>query len=728
MAAYIALIRTSLRLTMRDRTVLFFNYLFPLVFFFVFAQVMHAEQGGIINQVVNMVLTISVLGSGFFGAGMRAVSDREQNILRRFKVAPISPMPILVSTMITGIIHYLPVLFIVLALSHFIYGMPVPPQWPSLVVFLTAGVFAFRALGLIVAATVNSMQESGLVTQLLYLPMLFLSGATFPISIMPVWLQTVAQFLPATHYFTGMQSILGARESLLQNLQPFFALALCGAVGLFIASKLFRWEKGEKVRPAAKAWVLGVMAPFLILGVYQAYTKQNVAKNKGLERQIMRSRSLLIRNARIFVGDGQVIENGSVLIRNGHIEQVFAGAAPDGKSLKADEIEAAGKTLLPGLIDVHIHLASSGGFSEKQGYNQPAAMSRALAAYLFSGVTAVKSVGDPLDTALKHRALVASGVRSGAELFLTGPMFTIEGGHGTEYFKGIPEQIRKQIYAQVLRLPKTPEEARRDVDEVKAKGVDGIKAILEGGWPGTLFERMDVSILRAVAVEARAQKLPIVVHTGDSRDIADALRAGVDGIEHGSARDVIPAEILAELKRSGTAYDPTLAVLEAIGDLRNGKTDLLNRSLVQQIGPSDLLESTKKFVQSDAGKGMFKGAGNLLAVGTDNLRRAWQAGAMLVTGTDSGNPLLIHGSALHRELQLWVKAGIPPAIALQAATYNAARLLRADSRIGLIRKGYEATLLLVDGNPLEDISATERISVVLFKGEHISRSELFKQE
>jgi imidazolonepropionase-like amidohydrolase/ABC-type multidrug transport system permease subunit len=728
MAAYIALIRTSLRLTMRDRTVLFFNYLFPLIFFFIFAQAMHAEQGGMINQVVNMVLTIGVLGSGFFGAGMRAVSDREQNILRRFKVAPISPMPILVSAMITGIIHYMPVLFIVLTLSHFLYGMPIPPQWPSLAVFLIAGVFAFRALGLIVAAVVNSMQESGLVTQLLYLPMLFLSGATFPISIMPVWLQIIAQFLPATHFFTGMQAILGAHESLLQNLQPFFALLLCGVVGLFISSKLFRWEKGEKVRPAAKVWVLGVMAPFLILGVYQAYTKENVAKNKALDRDLRRSQSLLFRNARIFVGNGEVIETGSVLVRNGHIEEVFAGPAPDAKSLKAEEIEAAGKTLLPGLIDVHVHLASPGGFSEKQTYNSPPTMSRALAAYLFSGVTAVKSVGDPLDAVLKQRAMVASGEWSGAELFLVGPMFTIEGGHGTEYFKELPEQIRKQVYQQTLRLPKTPEEARRQVDELKGKGVDGIKAILEAGWPGMLFERMDLSILRAVAAESRAQKLPIVVHTGDSHDVADALEAGVDGIEHGSARDVIPVEILDELKQSGAAYDPTLSVLEAVTDLQNGKTDLLNRSLVQQIGPSDLLEGTKKFVQSDAAKGMFKGIGNPLTIGTDNLHRAWQAGAMLVTGTDSGNPMLIHGPALHRELQLWVKAGIPAAVALQAATYNGARLLRADSRIGLIRKGYEATLLLVDGNPLEDISATERISMILFKGEHIGRSELFKQK
>ena len=88
--AYLAQIRMNLRLTYRDRTVVFFNYLFPLIFFFMFAQMLHAEQGGAIMQVVTMVLSIGILGTGFFGAGMRAVQDREANILRRFKVAPIS--------------------------------------------------------------------------------------------------------------------------------------------------------------------------------------------------------------------------------------------------------------------------------------------------------------------------------------------------------------------------------------------------------------------------------------------------------------------------------------------------------------------------------------------------------------------------------------------------------------------------------------------------------------
>jgi imidazolonepropionase-like amidohydrolase len=111
-----------------------------------------------------------------------------------------------------------------------------------------------------------------------------------------------------------------------------------------------------------------------------------------------------------------------------------------------------------------------------------------------------------------------------------------------------------------------------------------------------------------------------------------------------------------------------------------------------------------------------------------NLAAAYKAGVTLVAGTDSGNPMLVHGPAVHREMQLWVKAGVPAAVALQAATFNAARMLKVDDRIGLVQQGREASLLLVDGNPLEDISATERISTILFKGERVNRAGLFDQK
>jgi imidazolonepropionase-like amidohydrolase len=427
-----------------------------------------------------------------------------------------------------------------------------------------------------------------------------------------------------------------------------------------------------------------------------------------------------------------VIESGGVLVKNGKIEHIYEGATPDPKEVKAEAIEASGKTLLPGLIDVHVHLVASGGFSESPAdYQLDKTMPRALAAYLYSGVTAVKSVGDPLDQILKVRAMVNSGERLGAELFTCGPMFTAPGGHGTEYFKNMPEQYRKSAEEQTVRIPKTPEEAKQQVDELKRRGVEGIKAILEAGAAGMLFNRLDVSLLRAVADEARAQRLPLTIHTGDSQDVADALSVGTNGIEHGSMRDKIPAALFVQMKTQGVAYDPTLTVAEAFVGLANGSLDPLERPLVLQAGPSALIESSKKFLASENGAKMRERVKRFpvsMELAKQNLLAAWNAGVMLVTGSDAGNPLVLHGATIQRELQLWVEAGIPPTVALQAATYNAARLIGVGDRIGLIKDGYDANLLLVDGNPLKDIKQVESIQSVFFKGERISRSELFDQE
>src|SRR5450755_3841443 len=399
MNSYLAQAAINLKLTFRDRTVIFFNYLFPLVFFFIFAQLFHAEQGGAIIQVLTMVLNIGILGSGFFGAGIRAVQDREANILRRFKVAPISAAPLLVASLVTGLLNFLPSALMMVLLSHFIYGMELPQRWFSLLIFVSIGALAFRSLGLVIASVVNSMQESQIVIQLLYFPMLFLSGTTIPLNILPNWVQILAQFLPATHLMTGMQAILGRNETLAQNASAAGALLLTVVVATFIGVKLFRWEKEEKIPGTAKLWLLAVLTPFIILGVYQAYSKDSVVKARLLNRDLQRSRTLLIRGARIFTGDGRVIESGGVLVKNGKIERVFEGPTPDPKELKAEAIEAAGKTLLPGLIDVHVHLVASGGFSESSSAatvdsTPDKTMPRALAAYLYSGITAVKSVGD----------------------------------------------------------------------------------------------------------------------------------------------------------------------------------------------------------------------------------------------------------------------------------------------------------------------------------------------
>jgi imidazolonepropionase-like amidohydrolase/ABC-type multidrug transport system permease subunit len=732
MRVYLALFKSNMRLTLRDRGVLFFNYLFPLIFFFAFAELFYSGVGAGVAYFVSTVLVMGILGNGLWGAGMRSVQEREANILRRYKVTPISPLPILVAAMVSGWLLFLPVLFLLVGLAHFLYAMPLPRNWWSLFAMASLGVCSLRAIGLILAAVTNSMAEANVAIQSAYMPMLFLSGATVPAAMLPKWAQTLAQFMPASYLVSGFQGIFFRDQTLWDNAPAAAALLLTTELGLFLAMQLFRWEKGEKIRPRNKLWVVAVLAPFVAMGTWQAYSKQHVGNNAALLRQLERSGVFLIRNTRIFVGDGKVIENGAVLVIDGKIAGVYEGAGPDPDALRAEIVEGAGKTLLPGLIDSHVHLAASGGYStDPRDYNVEETMPHSAAALLYCGVTAARSAGDGLEASLKLRKSNADGATLGSQLFVCGPMFTAEGGRGTEFAEYLPAAIKDTVKAQLVRTPKTPDEARQQVRELKARGVDGIKAILEAGWgAGMLYDRLDLLLVRAVSEEAHLQHLPLTTHTGDARDVADAVEIGSASVEHGSWRDEIPDRLLERMAREGVYLDPTLAVAEAYALYFGGKPDTLNQSLVEQVVIGRLLKETREFVGS--GKGADPAKAELfqhaLDIARANLLRAWQAGVPLVMGTDSGNPMVFHGPSLHRELQLWVSAGIPVTVALQAATANAAKLLGADKRIGAIRAGLDADLLLVDGNPLEEIAATERISLVVFKGERIRRAALFEQK
>jgi imidazolonepropionase-like amidohydrolase/ABC-type multidrug transport system permease subunit len=725
------LFKINLLLTLRDRSVLFFNYLFPFIFFFAFAELFHAGTGTGIAYFVGTVLTMGILGNGLWGAGMRSVQEREANILRRFKVTPVGPLPILVASMVSGWLLYLPVVAVLLGVAHFKYAMPMPPNWISLFLMVTLGVCAFRAIGLILASVTNTMQEAMIAIQLLYMPMLFLSGATIPAAMLPVWAQTAAEFMPASYLVSGFQGIFFRNQNILDNTTAALALLITIAMGLFLSVKLFRWEKGDKLPPRNKLWVAAVLGPFLLMGCYQSYSKEHMAQNQALFRDLERADTFLIRNVRIFVGDGRVIESGFVLVKDGKIVQVGEGAAPDADSLHADAVEGAGKTLLPGLIDAHVHLGGPAGISTSlEDYEGKKAMLHSAAALLYSGVTAARSAGDGLDDSLELRKQIAEGSKLGAQIFVCGPMFTAEGGHGTEFIEHVPEAMRNTVKAQLVRTPKTPEEARRQVRELKGAGVDGVKAILEAGWgEGMLYDRLDLLLVRSVSEEAHAQHLPLAIHTGDARDVTDAVEIGAASVEHGSWRDDIPDRVLTRMARDGVYLDPTLGVIEAYTRYYSGNTEALNSSLVQQTVPARILKGTRDFV--GLGKGADEAKAAMFARAYEqakqNLMAAREAKVPLAMGTDAGNPMVFHGPSLHHELKLWVEAGIPAEEALEAATLQGAKLLGAKNT-GAIREGWEADLLLVDGNPLQDIAATERISLVVFKGERIRRSELFHQK
>lgn len=264
MKPYLALTVVTLKLSVRERTVLFFNYIFPLLFFFLFGQ--FARARGSTGTMVGMVLVFAILGNGLFGAGVRTVADREANILRRFKVAPIGPMPVLVASMITGWILMLPAIALTLLLAHYVYGVPWPERWASLLSILSLGTFAMRAIGLIVASVANTVSESNILVQLIYVPMLFLSGVTIPISALPGWAQEISRLLPSTYLFNSVNAVVVRAESLVQHLDAVASLLIATAIALVVSLKLFRWEKGEPVPVRAKAWIALPFLPFLLLG------------------------------------------------------------------------------------------------------------------------------------------------------------------------------------------------------------------------------------------------------------------------------------------------------------------------------------------------------------------------------------------------------------------------------------------------------------------------------
>jgi ABC-type multidrug transport system permease subunit len=250
MKPYLAVIAMDIRLALRLRAVIFFNYLFPLIFFFTFATVLR-NKANPMAFVVTMSITLGVLGSGFFGA-----------------VTPITPAPLLVGSMFTGWAIFIPYIVLLLLMAHYLYHMQLPTHFFQLLIFVSLGLIAFRALGLVIASVANTMQEGTILVQLFYFPMLLLSGATFPSEEFPRIMVIIHNFVPATYLVEGMKNIMLKGESLADNWTGVVVLLLTILGGGLISMKLFRWEKEEKIRSSAKIWVLVVLLPFFVMGAW----------------------------------------------------------------------------------------------------------------------------------------------------------------------------------------------------------------------------------------------------------------------------------------------------------------------------------------------------------------------------------------------------------------------------------------------------------------------------
>jgi ABC-2 type transport system permease protein len=261
------LTKVRIRLAARNRTFLFFSLLMPMLFL-IGAVIFIKERGGPVSSyVLGALLTVTVMGS-FWGLSVQLVTFREQGILRRFRLAPVGAGPMLASSILSNYFMAVPTLLFEVLVCRFVlhiqsWGNP----W-GLFLLATFGSAAFSAFGLIVASVTNTMQETQVINQLIWLAFLFLSGATIPLTTFPEWIQHAALFLPATYLAVGLETSSMGTIVWSDLALEVAGLAVTLMVAFEISRRLFRWEPEAKVPARAKFWVLAALVPIFAFGAY----------------------------------------------------------------------------------------------------------------------------------------------------------------------------------------------------------------------------------------------------------------------------------------------------------------------------------------------------------------------------------------------------------------------------------------------------------------------------
>lgn len=390
--------------------------------------------------------------------------------------------------------------------------------------------------------------------------------------------------------------------------------------------------------------------------------------------------------ANVTLFDGRTVRTrAGVLVSDGTVAWVGAHARAPREARAAHEVEGRGKTLAPGLIDCHVHLCFEGlaDFeAEARGTTEARATLKAvrnLARHLERGVTTVRDLGGVGAVACEVARAVAEGLVPGPRVVAAGRALTITGGHGHTSF--------------ALEVD-GPDGVRRAVREQVRAGARVIKLIATGGvltrGIGVGFTAFTEEELAAGVDEAHKWGFPAAAHAIGAGGVFQAVRAGIDSVEHGSQ---ITAEAARLMKERGTFHVPTISAVRGILDH------------AEEV-PAFAVEKAAAIAEE----------------ARDSFRRALRAGVRHACGTDAGTPFNPHGGA-PLEVVRMVEWGMTPLRALQAATANAAELLRVPE-VGTVEEGKAADLVLYDADPLEQIEAVLKPAMVMKGGELVAGQPL----
>lgn len=386
----------------------------------------------------------------------------------------------------------------------------------------------------------------------------------------------------------------------------------------------------------------------------------------------------------------------TVIVENGRIKAIESGAvAPAGAKI----VDLRNKTVMPGLIDVHVHLTFNAGdpwyetlrtkwslpYYATQGLRYAAEMARA-------GFTTVRDLGGPTLASLAVRDALREGSFPGPRVLVSGESLSVIGGHGDSVVGLAPEigEALNRVHPQV-GVCTGAEQCAQAVHKLAALGVDVIKFHATGGVldPGArgLEQHFTEAEMKSIVDTAHQLHLKAAAHAHGARGIEAAARAGVDSIEHGTFID--DAGVLA-MKKSGSFYSATLMAFSGVA--------------------------------ANLGKGIYTAnseakARQTLDVWGMGLNRAYRAGVKIALGTDAA--VAPHARSAE-ELALMVsKGGMTPRDALIAATRGGADLLDLENQTGTLEPGKYADLIAVTGDPLVDPAAVQHVDYVMVEGRPI---------
>jgi len=265
----------------------FFSLIMPLGFFFLYSSVFAKGKPYGVAYLLASVLGLNVMGS-FWGLSATLVTFREQGILRRFHVTPATATDMLVSSILANYALTLPTVLLEFLLARLLFHVQDLGNLLAVFLLVSIGTVSFGSLGLVIASVTNTMQETQILNQLLWLPLIFLSGATIPFTSLSNSVQHVALFLPATYLVHGLRNAIYMNDGPSKVLLALASLTIWFLLTLFLSSQLFRWEPEAKIGRKAKFYVAATAIPFVLLGFWEARNGRVIAEENRAEQKFER--------------------------------------------------------------------------------------------------------------------------------------------------------------------------------------------------------------------------------------------------------------------------------------------------------------------------------------------------------------------------------------------------------------------------------------------------------